>query len=316
MIIITYNQELDKIILTLESILQQTFDDYEIIISDDGSANNFFPEIEAFFQKKKFDRYQLIPHKENQGTVRNLISALEYAKGIYVKDFGPGDLFYDRYSLERLYEYFIAENCDICMGLYKAYYKNDEGAVCYKKYLYPMDLNAYIKGNAARILKNLVLYGDRIPGVCLAYKREIFSEYMYKIKDCVIYLEDIFEVLSTIDGRITKVCGDYLYLYEVNVGISTSNNKQFDQLLNRDIDNFYAMFEKQMPEQKLFRKRKRLSFLYKIDNLYLRTLVRLFFNPGSLEHIFWYAVQIFKTKECTKQSLLDNKNEYPDIDFK
>jgi len=305
-IVVTYNQKFEKLVLTLESILQQTFKDYEIIISDDASTYNFFDEIEEFFKKKKYERYQLISHKENQGTVRNLISALECAKGMYVKDFGPGDMFYDKYSLAKLYDYFINENCDICMGLYKAYYKNNENRVIYRRYLYPMDIDAYIRVKLKRINKNLILYGDRIPGVCLACKTDFFLEYLRKIKDCVVYLEDIFEVLSAIDGKITRVCNDYLYLYEVNAGISTSNNKQFEKLLNRDIDNFYSMISKQFPGNKLLQKRKRLLFLYKINNLYLRTIVRIFFNPSSVEHVFWYLVHILKTKECHKQSFLDN----------
>lgn len=70
--------------------MAQTFKDYEIVVSDDGSEENCFDKIEAYFTAHQFANYTLIPHEKNQGTVKNLIDGLAKAKGKYVRDFGPG----------------------------------------------------------------------------------------------------------------------------------------------------------------------------------------------------------------------------------
>ena len=169
-----------------------------------------------------------------------------------------------------------------------------------------MDIDAYRKEDEGRILKNLIIYGDRVPGAYVAYKREFYAYYLNKIKDCVIYLEDIYEVLAALDGKYIKLIDDYLYLYEINVGISNSNNKAFEELLWKDVDNFYKMLDRSSYDNKLLKKRKRLKFLYNISSLYTRTIVRLFVNPGSIQHIFWYIIHVCQKEKDYGNSFLDN----------
>ena len=38
----------------LDCVIEQSYQDYEIIISDDGSSDNHFEDIERFFQLHKF----------------------------------------------------------------------------------------------------------------------------------------------------------------------------------------------------------------------------------------------------------------------
>lgn len=89
-LIVTYHPDWKKLLVTLDSVMAQTFKDYEIVVSDDGSEENCFDKIEAYFTAYQFANYTLIPHEKNQGTVKNLIDGLAKAKGKYVRDFGPG----------------------------------------------------------------------------------------------------------------------------------------------------------------------------------------------------------------------------------
>ena len=61
-----------------------------------------------------FDDYKLIEHKENQGTVKNLRSGLENCSGKYVRDVGPGDMFYTRNALREIYDFMERKQCDSC----------------------------------------------------------------------------------------------------------------------------------------------------------------------------------------------------------
>ena len=75
-LLVTYNSEWNDIKRTLDSIINQEFDSFELIISDDGSKDNKFAQIKKYMGDNHFDDYKLIEHKENQGTVKNLIRKL------------------------------------------------------------------------------------------------------------------------------------------------------------------------------------------------------------------------------------------------
>ena len=72
-LIVTYHPDWKKLLVTLDSVMAQTFKDYEIVVSDDGSEENCFDKIETYFKAHQFANYTLIPHEKNQGTVKNLI---------------------------------------------------------------------------------------------------------------------------------------------------------------------------------------------------------------------------------------------------
>lgn len=78
-IIPTYNRA-DKILNSINSVLNQTIKDIEIIIVDDGSED----ETHNIVKKIKDDRVRYIKHTKNMGvsTARN--TGIKYAKGEYI----------------------------------------------------------------------------------------------------------------------------------------------------------------------------------------------------------------------------------------
>jgi glycosyltransferase involved in cell wall biosynthesis len=75
-----YNQE-HFITECINSILIQNFEDYELIISDDGSSDN----TQNLLSKYKDERIKLILNTKNQGMVHNWNYILSEAHGDYVK---------------------------------------------------------------------------------------------------------------------------------------------------------------------------------------------------------------------------------------
>ena len=59
-IVIMYNPAWDKLLRTLNSILDQRNVRYEIIICDDGSREQFNQELISFFSSRNFSRF--VPH--------------------------------------------------------------------------------------------------------------------------------------------------------------------------------------------------------------------------------------------------------------
>lgn len=65
----------------IESILEQTFKNYELILIDDGSTDKTLEIIEEFARNEK--RIKIISHK-NRGLTRSLNRGLQEAKGKYI----------------------------------------------------------------------------------------------------------------------------------------------------------------------------------------------------------------------------------------
>ncbi len=77
-----YNRE-DLIKETLESALQQTYRNIEIIVVDNCSTDNSFSVVQQY--QKKDTRIKLFKNEANLGPVRNWKRCIEYANGDYIK---------------------------------------------------------------------------------------------------------------------------------------------------------------------------------------------------------------------------------------
>lgn len=89
-LILTYEQPKEKVLLTIASAIQQREVELQVIISDDGSSN---PCLQEFMEEKGFKDYKIIHHAQNEGTVINFSDALDVSDGDYIKSFGAGDCF-------------------------------------------------------------------------------------------------------------------------------------------------------------------------------------------------------------------------------
>lgn len=83
----TYNEE-KYIETSLKSLLNQTFEDFEIIIVDDASTDN----TRQLIQGLQDERIHLICNEENQGLTKNLNKALKYVTGKYIARMDGDDI--------------------------------------------------------------------------------------------------------------------------------------------------------------------------------------------------------------------------------
>jgi len=83
----------------IESILAQTFKNYEIIICDDCSTDNSVELIQHYAEK--YPCIQTIFHKENIGISMNRHSGILKAKGLYFTTLDSDDIYFDKKKLEK-----------------------------------------------------------------------------------------------------------------------------------------------------------------------------------------------------------------------
>lgn len=74
----------------IESILNQTFTDFEFIICDDGSIDDTFDFLLEY--KKKNKKIILIKNKKNSGLAATLNHCLKYANGVYIARMDGDDI--------------------------------------------------------------------------------------------------------------------------------------------------------------------------------------------------------------------------------
>lgn len=82
-----YNRE-DHVTDSVQSVLDQTHDDFEFIIIDDGSTDSTLEQLKAI----KDPRLKIIAQKDNTGFVQAIINAVTQAKGDYIAIHGSGDV--------------------------------------------------------------------------------------------------------------------------------------------------------------------------------------------------------------------------------
>ncbi len=130
----TYNEPLKWITESIDSILNQTFLDFEFIILNDNPKRK---ELEGFLEKykKKDKRIKIITNPKNIGLTKSLNKGLRIAKGEYIARMDADDIslpqrFQIQYNyLEKHKDIFLCSTC--------AFNINEKGERISRHYIYP-----------------------------------------------------------------------------------------------------------------------------------------------------------------------------------
>lgn len=148
-ITVYYNRE-KKVIDSINSLLNQTYKDIEIIAVDDGSTDNTL----SMLRSLKDERYKVITHK-NMGFVKSIKKAVNLAKGELIAVHGSGDYSYPK-RIEQQFEVFKKNKNIGVVGCYVENYNEISGELNL--------LKPYITNNTSllKIIKkrNLFTHGE------------------------------------------------------------------------------------------------------------------------------------------------------------
>lgn len=90
----SYN-DADSIIETLDSLIVQKYENWELIIIDDGSSDNTEKVVSEYKRKKDKDNKIKYIYQENQDQLLAIINGLNYITGDYIYILHSDDLLYD-----------------------------------------------------------------------------------------------------------------------------------------------------------------------------------------------------------------------------
>ncbi|WP_226038118.1 glycosyltransferase family 2 protein [Aquibacillus saliphilus] len=212
-IVSAYNIQ-DYISKCVQSLMNQTLEDIEIIIVNDGSTDNTFSEIEKI--TKEDNRIEIID-KNNEGVMRARETGYEQANGEYIL-FVDGDDWLDENAAEKLYEKAKEKDYDIVS--FGFYFTDGEKKV--KGISVRNDLYDNLKGDnfLVMVLTNKIyppLWSKLIKRSFIKSNNVVFPNFIEKAQDLA------FSCSLGIHYPNSCVIDDCLYYYFTSRSTSVTN---------------------------------------------------------------------------------------------
>lgn len=161
----------------IESVLGQTFSDFECIIVDDCSTDNNVQEI----LKYKDTRIKLVQHPYNQGINASLNTAFENASGEYLVFLATDDML-EPNALEILYQ--ALEQNPNAKAIYPQLMKIDKD----NKKLEKVEV---MRRSREDLLYHLFMIGNALTSPGMALRRADFAQILYPLDRAMCNFQDV-----------------------------------------------------------------------------------------------------------------------------
>ena len=292
-IVPVYNME-KRISKCLDSLVNQTYNNLEIIVINDGSFDNSLKIINKY--KNKYSNI-IVVNQKNKGISVARNEGIKKATGKYI-GFVDSDDFVALDAYERLYNKIIENDSDIVVCNYRK--TNDK-----------QHENIKIKCKLGNIHENPDMIYRMDFGPCnKLYKKDIWHNIKFPVN---VKYEDLEAVLKVF-LRAKKVCylNDYLYYYYYNeIGeTATINEKVFD--IYKILENLNDDFKNETLELKkayeILCVNKTFDYTFRILNQRNKRLCIKFYNYGYKflnNHFTNWKKNYLKTSKSLKVILLN-----------
>ena len=215
-----YNEKESELRKSINSIINQTYRDLEIIIVDDNPNN---AELKKILDSLTDERIKLVYNERNLGLVNSLNRALKVAAGEYIARMDADDIsFPDR--LEKQLKYLQEKQLDLVGGWLVLIDDSEEDREI-RKYEFPSSVEG---------INATIRFGSPIPHPTWLGKREVFDT--LKGYRNVRYCEDYDFVLRAVHhGFKLGNVPDYVLRYRIRSTSITNSNRNKQLLLSRYI---------------------------------------------------------------------------------
>ena len=181
--------------LCIDSILNQTFKDFEIIIVDDVSTDDSYKICHERYGKN--EKVRIIRHEKNQGLGPSRNTGIKHARGKYIYFLDSDDLIMPN-TLEKIHE--VAEKTDadvIRTAGYFVTYQDDDKTInvsgmknVWDKY----STEGFLKEDKYyRIVEHYYNVGNFTTAWLCCYKREFFQKHSIKFEN-IISEDELFTI--------------------------------------------------------------------------------------------------------------------------
>lgn len=214
----------------IESIINQTYENLEIILVDDGSTDKSGSICDEYSEK---DKRICTIHKENGGLSDARNVAIDIAKGEYLT-FVDSDDYITKDYIEYLYKIIIEDNADISICSKLNFYEN----IQLKE---PKSSGEMKKFTGLEAMENMFYQKDINPSACFKlYRKELFEGIRYPKGKLYEDLGTTYKIFFKANKVIWSPAQKYFYLQRQNSIMSkkfSANN--FDRVeLSKELLNF------------------------------------------------------------------------------
>lgn len=201
------------LICCLESVINQTYKNLEIILVDDGSPDLCGKIADDYAKKDK--RIKVI-HKENGGLSDARNVAIDIASGKYIL-FIDSDDFIPNYAINEMYKSLIDNRADICEGDMSITYNHSDNLT-----LSEYECTVYNKIDA---LENLMYLNNfKNSAWCKLYKREVIGDIRFPKGKNYEDLATTYKFFSNAN-KVVKINLRVYFYYQNRNGIMRSKYK-------------------------------------------------------------------------------------------
>lgn len=202
----------------IDSVLNQTYGDFEFIIIDDGSTDNTVEII----KKYKDERIRLLVCSHNY--IKSLNTGLRIAEGDYIARFDADDMMH-RERLQIQYQIMLEDpSIDVCGSWITPFgdYAN-QGSVCGV-------LDGYVDFPLIEMLRGNILYHPTV-----MIKREIFQKHKLQYLSSYPYAEDykLWEDIAALGGRFYIESYPLVFYRMTNDQISRQHKQEQNESAQR-----------------------------------------------------------------------------------
>lgn len=173
-ITVNYNNK-EGLRKTIESVIQQTFHDYEFIIIDGGSTDGSMDILKEYDAKINY-----WVSEPDGGIYQGMNKGIKKATGEYLNFMNSGDCFYNEEVLQHVFNKHLT--CDIIVG--KDYHYNPQTKQGFRTILPPR-------------ISMLTFYIQTLPHQSTFFKRELFTNTLY---------DESLKIVADIKLYIQKIC--------------------------------------------------------------------------------------------------------------
>ena len=229
-IIPVYNVQ-DYIKECIESILNQTINDIEIIVVDDGSLDNSIKIVKEFNDS----RIKIIT-QENRGLSAARNSGIAIANGEYIAFVDSDDFIIDNKAYEEMYNIAINEGSDIVAGNCIWYYSE------LKNHAMDRDMSRFSYSPMTSIdyfIQCLKSYRIYAPVWLNIYKNELIKENKIYFKEGIFHEDEEFTPRILLKAKTVSIYDKNFYGYRQRSGSimnSEKNIKKCKDIINTCMD--------------------------------------------------------------------------------
>lgn len=229
----------------VDSILNQTFKNFELLLINDGSTDRSGEICDEYAQ---LDMRIKVSHKPNTGVSDARNCALDIATGKYIIFIDADDYWSIKTALEQLFNIAEENDLDIVRGEYKAV--NEKGESLFSRPISSVRLAISKKIISSYEFFQYAIHGEFFSGLCL-FRQEIIKGLRFKSGQ--IFLEDMrfLSTLITQDVHCMYLPELRFYAYRK---ISTSTSFSVNPLKIKDsfdMCDFFYFLSKQTEKKEL-----------------------------------------------------------------